>query len=78
VTTAATPVLPVSRAVLRLIEAGSDAICEHCQATVKFLAKAKARQVIANVYVGGRWSRVEHYHEECYGQAGEPYGPPRP
>jgi hypothetical protein len=63
--------------VLRPIEAGSDATCEHCQATVRFVAKAKARQVIANVYVEGRWARVEHYHEECYAQAGEPYGAPR-
>jgi hypothetical protein len=31
-------------------------------------------QVIANVYVDGRWNRVEHFHEECYGEADAPYG----
>jgi hypothetical protein len=70
-------VLPVSRAVLRLVEAGNDAVCQHCRTAVRFVAKAKARQVIANVYVGGRWARVEHFHEACYEAAGEPYGAAR-
>lgn len=65
----------MSRAVVRLVEAGSDAVCGHCRAPVKFVAKAKNRQVIANVYLDGRWARVEHYHEQCYPLAGEPYGP---
>jgi len=69
-----TPLLPVSRAVIRFVDAGNDAVCERCQDQVKFLAKSKARQVIANVYVEGRWNRVEHYHEACYQEAGEPYG----
>jgi hypothetical protein len=69
-----TPVLPVSRAVLRFVDAGNDALCERCQEQVKFVAKSKARQVIANVYVDERWNRVEHYHEACYFEAGEPYG----
>ncbi|MCU1461008.1 MAG: hypothetical protein JWO37_1083 [Acidimicrobiales bacterium] len=63
-----------SRAVSRVVEAGNSAICAECQTPVKFTAKIKARQVIANVYVDGRWDRVEHYHEECYDQAGQPYG----
>ena len=69
--------VPVSRAVLRLVEAGSDATCRHCMAPVKFVARAKARQVIANVYEDGRWARVEHFHEECYERAGQPYGEAR-
>jgi hypothetical protein len=30
--------------------------------------------VIANVYLEGAWNRVDHFHEECYLDAGEPYG----
>jgi hypothetical protein len=41
---------------------------------VKFTAKTRVWQVIANVYVDGVWNRVEHYHAGCYEQAGEPYG----
>ncbi len=69
-----TPLLPVSRAVVRFVDAGNDALCERCQEPVKFVAKLKVRQVIANVYVNGRWDRVEHYHEACYQDAGQPYG----
>jgi hypothetical protein len=65
-----------SRAVLRTIEAGSSAMCATCDEQVKFRAKVKMHQVICNVYVHGKWDRVEHYHLECYGQAGEPYGTP--
>jgi len=63
-----------SRAVERPIEAGNSAICAHCGEPVKFVARAHLRQVIANVYVEGTWTRVEHYHAECYGSAGAPYG----
>ena len=70
--------MPVSRAVVRLVEAGSDATCEHCRTQVKFVARVKGRQVIANVYENGRWARVEHYHDTCYRDAGEPYGSARP
>ena len=63
-----------SRAVLRRVEAGSLAICSHCDQQVKFAAKLNRLQVIANVYVDGRWNRVEHFHDECYDLAGEPYG----
>lgn len=65
-----------SRAVLRTIEAGSSAMCVTCDEQVKFKAKVKSHQVICNVYVDGKWNRVEHYHLECYSQAGEPYGTP--
>lgn len=64
-----------SRAVLRRVEAGNLALCAHCATQVKFAAKQQRQQVIANVYVGGKWDRVEHFHEECYGEAGAPYGP---
>ena len=67
-----------SRAVLRSIEAGSSAICTTCDEQVKFKAKVKAQQVICNVYENGKWNRVEHYHLECYGISGEPYGEPIP
>ena|SRR5436190_5602417 len=65
-----------SRAVQRTIEAGSSAMCATCDEQVKFKAKTKALQVICNVYVDGKWNRVEHYHFECYSLAGEPYGTP--
>ena len=63
-----------SRAVDRPIEAGNSALCAHCGEPVKFVARAHLRQVIANVYVDGTWARVEHFHAECYDQAGRPYG----
>jgi hypothetical protein len=67
-----------SRAVLRSIEAGSSATCVTCDEQVKFRAKLKMMQVICNVYDDGKWLRVEHYHAECYEQAGRPYGEPAP
>ena len=67
-----------SRAALRTIEAGSSAMCASCDEQVKFKAKIKAQQVICNVYIDGRWDRVEHYHEDCYTTSGQPYGEPAP
>lgn len=64
-----------SRAVLRRVEAGSTAVCSHCDEPVKFAAKMLRNQVIANVYIDGKWNRVEHYHAECYSNNGEIYGP---
>ncbi|MBW3614792.1 MAG: hypothetical protein KY439_05705 [Actinobacteria bacterium] len=64
-----------SRAVVRTVEAGNSAMCAHCGAQVKFVARAQLRQVIANVYENGEWKRVEHFHADCYTEAGEPYGP---
>ena len=63
-----------SRAVVRPIEPGNSAMCSHCGAPVKFVARAQLRQVIANVYEKGTWNRVEHFHADCYEEAGEPYG----
>ena len=64
-----------SRAVLRPIEPGNSALCVHCGAPVKFVARAQLRQVIANVYVDDSWDRVEHFHADCYAEAKAPYGP---
>jgi hypothetical protein len=64
-----------SRAVLRSIDPGNSASCSHCAAPVKFVARAQLKQVIANVYIDGKWNRVEHFHEPCYETAGDPYGP---
>jgi hypothetical protein len=63
-----------SRAVVRPIEPGNSAMCTHCGAPVKFVARAQLRQVIANVYERGTWNRVEHFHADCYDEAGQPYG----
>ena len=63
-----------SRAVTRRVEAGSGVVCAQCGQPVKFAAKVQRQQVIANVYVDGRWHRVEHFHSECYEEAGQPYG----
>ncbi len=63
-----------SRAVTRLIEAGNTATCAICRLPVKFRAKSRLTQVIANVYTDGVWTRVEHYHLDCYENGGQPYG----
>ena len=63
-----------SRAVVRYIEAGNSANCAHCGDMVQFRARVKTQQVICNVYVDGKWDRVEHFHRECYDAAGEPFG----
>ncbi len=65
-----------SRAVTRVIEPGTFVVCEFCKDQVRFSAKNRSRQVIANVYEKGSWIRVEHYHLDCYQQLGQPYGQP--
>ena len=70
--------MTTSRAVIRTIEPGNSALCTKCGAPVKFVARAQLRQVIANVYEQGVWNRVEHFHADCYTEAGEPYGTPAP
>ena len=64
-----------SRAIVRYIEAGNSANCASCGDMVQFRARVKMQQVICNVYVHGKWDRVEHYHRECYDTAGQPHGP---
>ena len=63
-----------SRAIIRLIEAGSAAECPRCEERVKFRARHRDQQVICNVYENGVWNRVEQYHLECYGEADSPHG----
>jgi len=63
-----------SRAVTRLIEAGNTATCTACRLPVKFRSKSRLMQVIANVYNDGVWTRVEHYHVDCYENTDQPYG----
>ena len=63
-----------SRAVLRIIEPGSMIDCSHCGSRVKFQARLRLNQVICNVYIDSVWDRVEHFHAECYEEAGHPYG----
>ena len=63
-----------SRAVVRDVEAGSSVDCSHCGERVKFQAKVRNKQVICNIYVSGKWNRVEHFHQACYEEAGSPFG----
>lgn len=70
--------MSTTRAVLRQVEPGNDALCAHCGAAVRFAAKSHAQQVIANVYADGAWDRVEHFHARCYIEAGSPYGEAAP
>ena len=63
-----------SRAVVKLIEAGSAAECPHCLERVKFRARHRDQQVICNVYEDGVWQRVEQFHLDCYDDAGSPHG----
>ena len=65
-----------SRSALRTIEPGSSVDCEYCGDRVKFQARVRLMQMICNVYESGVWQRVEHFHAECYDQAGRPYGDP--
>ena len=67
-----------SRAVLRPIDAGNYAECPHCLARMVFRARQREQQVICNVYKEAVWQKVEHYHPECYDNAGQPYGEPTP
>ncbi len=71
-----TTTLLKSRAAERLVEPGNSAVCTRCKTPVKFVARVQHRQVIANVYVGETWDRVEHFHYDCYVDAGQPYGEP--
>ena len=51
--------------------------CAACAAASRSSSPPRThpRQVIANIYLEGAWNRVDHFHEECYLDAGEPYGP---
>ncbi len=64
-----------SRAVLRMVEPGSQVECVVCGERVKFQAKMRHQQAICNIYEKNSWVRVDHYHYPCYKDAKEPYGP---
>lgn len=68
------PAYMASRAVLRRIEAGVSATCALCDAPIRFRARHRGHQVIANVYEGDNWARVEHWCVACYISADQPYG----
>lgn len=65
-----------SRAVLRTVEAGNSVDCQVCGERIKFRAKIRQYQAICNVYEKNKWSHVEHFHDECYVEAGQPFGKP--
>ena len=67
--------MSLTRAVVRGVEPGNDVRCVLCAKQIKFAARTHPRQVIANIYLDGAWNRVDHFHEECYLEANEPYGP---
>jgi hypothetical protein len=63
-----------TRAVERLVPAGTMLNCKHCDKAIKFAARVRNKQVIANVYKRSKWDRIEHFHPECYLDAGNPHG----
>lgn len=67
-----------TRAVLRTVAPGEMAPCEACGLMVKFAARHKHQRIVANVYVDGRWDRVEIFHQSCYVEAGSPHGEATP
>jgi hypothetical protein len=50
--------------------------CAACRKTVSDFTTGKKACVIANVYEGDRWDRVETFHSFCYEKAQRPYGEP--
>lgn len=70
-------VLPLgTRCVLRNIDPGDEHVCPGCNMRLKFQARNKMRKIVANIYKGKGWDRVEQWHEECYMEAASPYGEP--
>lgn len=65
-----------TRAVLKEIVSGTDVACAGCGGRITFAPRKRSSQVVCNVYAGGRWARIEHFHEQCYAEAGEPHGAP--
>jgi hypothetical protein len=62
--------------VLRYCEPGEEHRCQLCQDRVMFKARQHQYRVICNIYVDGRWNRVEVFHAQCYADAKMPYGRP--
>jgi hypothetical protein len=73
----AQPSVFTSRGVRRRVEPGEGNVCSKCGDPIRFSSKVPAHQIIANVYENGVWKRVEHFHEQCYFEAGNPYGSAR-
>jgi len=80
---------PDSRAVTMIMRYNDLQECVSCGENITFLQATSNIWVVANVYVdcdhsdpvcrlclgyGRRWDRIEHWHEDCYGNAGKPYG----
>ena len=65
---------PQTRAVVRFIEPGSMRRLRLLRAAGEVLGPGRVKQVICNVYVDGRWARVEHHHLDCYESSGRPHG----
>jgi hypothetical protein len=65
-----------SRAVIRTVEAGNSVECSLCEERIKFRAKIRQYQAICNVYEKGVWHHVEHFHDDCYKKAKQPFGKP--
>jgi hypothetical protein len=68
-----------TRAVLRDVLAGSRDQCsfKRCpypRKEILWSARRRVRYVIANIYEGEKWDRLELFHDECYLKARKPYG----
>ena len=65
-----------TRAVSRLISPGNDFDCNVCGEPLKFAARERRTQVIANVYNQmGEWAVMKTMHPDCYEDLGSPFGP---
>jgi hypothetical protein len=61
--------------VVRTVGPGDLATCCGCGQDISFRVRTRgSKRVVCNVYVGGMWRRVEHWHAGCYEAAGHPYG----
>jgi len=50
-----------------------EAECSGCGERIIYRAKEKPKVVTCNVYVRGKWDRIEHFHPEHYkDQHGDP------
>lgn len=70
-----------TRAVIRPIMGGIDRQepCTGCGRAVMFVSQVPSRwrkRIIANVYAGERWDRVEIWHIVCYARNELPHGAP--
>lgn len=68
--------LGVSRAISRFVTPGDSRKCDYCEKLIAAGGRKgrQKKQVVCNVYVDGRWNRVEIFHINCYEEAGSPHG----